>query len=70
MDRGDGAIIPAFFFAPTLTLLHTAYGIGTDAPGSLRAPQAALFASLTDGFFGDGQLPWNMIGIGAASVSR
>jgi putative OPT family oligopeptide transporter len=61
-----GAVIPAFFFAPTLTLLHTAYGIGTEAPGSLRAPQAALFASLTNGFFGDGSLPWNMIGIGAA----
>lgn len=60
-----GAIIPAFFFAPTLTLLHATYGIGTDAPGSLRAPQAALFASLTEGFFGDGALPWNMIGIGA-----
>ncbi|MEZ5331550.1 MAG: oligopeptide transporter, OPT family [Thermoanaerobaculia bacterium] len=59
------AIIPAFFFAPILTLLHHAYGIGTDAPGSLRAPQAALFASLTQGFFGDGHLPWDMIGIGA-----
>lgn len=60
------AIVPAFFFAPILTLLHTGYGIGTGEPGSLRAPQAALFASLTEGFFGDGELPWNMIGIGAA----
>ena len=60
-----GAIIPAFFFAPTLSLLHQTYGIGTGAPGSLRAPQAALFVSLTEGFFGDGSLPWNMIGIGA-----
>ncbi len=60
------AIIPAFFFAPTLTLLHTAYGIGTGEPGSLRAPQAALFASLTEGFFGDGALPWDMITIGGA----
>lgn len=61
-----GAVIPAFCFAPILTLLHHAYGIGTGAEGSLNAPQAALFASLTEGFFGDGELPWNMIGIGAA----
>lgn len=59
-----GAIVPAFFFAPILSLLHGAYGIGTGEPGSLRAPQAALFASLTQGFFGGGGLPWNMIYIG------
>jgi putative OPT family oligopeptide transporter len=59
-------VVPAFFFAPILTLLHHAYGIGTGEPGSLRAPQAALFASLTSGFFGDGTLPWPMIGLGAA----
>lgn len=58
-------VVPAFFFAPILTLLHHAYGIGTGDPGSLRAPQAALFASLTSGFFGDGELPWTMIAIGA-----
>lgn len=60
------AIIPAFFFAPTLTLLHNAYGIGTDDPEALAAPQAALFASLTDGFFGSGELPWTMVLIGCA----
>ncbi|MCK4413456.1 MAG: oligopeptide transporter, OPT family [Candidatus Eisenbacteria sp.] len=60
------AVIPAFCFAPILTLLHQAYGIGTGEPGSLRAPQAALFASLTEGFFGDGDLPWNLVFIGAA----
>jgi putative OPT family oligopeptide transporter len=60
------AIIPAFFFAPVLSLLHHAYGIGTGAPGALRAPQAALFASLTDGFFGETALPWAMIQIGVA----
>ncbi|MEM8963282.1 MAG: oligopeptide transporter, OPT family [Acidobacteriota bacterium] len=60
------AVIAAFFFAPILTLLHKGVGIGTGEPGSLLAPQAALFASLTDGFFGDGGLPWNMIGIGCA----
>jgi putative OPT family oligopeptide transporter len=59
-----GAIIPAFFFAPILSLLHKAYGIGSD---SLAAPQATLFASLTSSFFGEGAgLPWNMIGIGGA----
>lgn len=59
-------VVPAFFFAPILTLLHHAYGIGTGEPGSLRAPQAALFASLTSGFFGNGTLPWPMIGFGVA----
>lgn len=53
-------VITAFSFAPILTLLHNAYGIGE----GLRAPQAALFASLTQGFFGDGQLPWNLILLG------
>lgn len=53
-------VITAFCFAPILTLLHHAYVIGE----GLRAPQAALFASLTEGFFGDAQLPWNLIGIG------
>ena len=33
---------------------------------SARAPQAALFASFTQGFFGDGDLPQNMLVIGAA----
>jgi putative OPT family oligopeptide transporter len=61
-----GAIIPAFCFAPILALLHSAYGIGTGEPGSLRAPQAALFASLAEGFFGDGRLPWTLIAIGIA----
>ena len=60
------AVVPAFVFAPILALLHGAYGIGTGAPGSLRAPQAALFANLAEGFFGDGALPWNMIAIGIA----
>lgn len=55
-----GVIIPAFVFAPVLTLLHASYGIGD----GLRAPQASMFASLAEGFFGDGGLPWNMIRIG------
>ncbi|MFC1573190.1 OPT family oligopeptide transporter [Candidatus Eisenbacteria bacterium] len=58
-------VVSACAFAPILFLLHGAYGIGTGEPGSLRAPQAALFASLTEGFFGDGVLPWNLILYGA-----
>jgi len=53
-------VVTAFCFAPILTLLHNAYVIGE----GLRAPQAALFASLTQGFFGDTELPWNLIMIG------
>jgi putative OPT family oligopeptide transporter len=56
-----GVLIPAFIFAPILGLLHNQYGIGDQ----LRAPQAALFASLTEGFFGDGDLPLDMVGVGA-----
>ncbi|MEE2775424.1 MAG: oligopeptide transporter, OPT family [Acidobacteriota bacterium] len=65
-------LVPAAFFAPILSLLHSSYGIGTGEPGSLAAPQAGLFASLADGFFGEGTLPWNMIligiGVGAALI--
>ena len=59
-----GAVAPVFFFAPILILLHNAYGIGTDAPGSLKAPQATLFASLSQAIFGDQALPWAMLFIG------
>ncbi len=60
-----GVIVPAFAIAPILTLLHNAYGIGTDAPGALRAPQATLFASIAEAMFGSTDLPWNMVWIGA-----
>lgn len=56
-----GVLVSVFFFAPILTLLHHAYGIGTSAPGSLKAPQAALFASLVKAIFGDEKMPWKMI---------
>ena len=56
-----GIIIPSFVIAPTLTLLHNAYGIGD----KLKAPQATLFASLTKAIFGDGTLPQDKIIIGA-----
>jgi putative OPT family oligopeptide transporter len=56
-----GVVIPAFVIAPVLTLLHSAYGIGT----GLKAPQATLFASITKGMFGEGDLPVNMVVYGA-----
>ncbi|MFC1852492.1 OPT family oligopeptide transporter [candidate division CSSED10-310 bacterium] len=59
-----GAVVASLFFAPILALLHNAYGIGTNAPGSLKAPQAALFASLAESIFGEKEMPWIMIGIG------
>ena len=57
-----GVIIPAFVIAPVLSVLHSAYGIGT----GLKAPQATLFASITNALFGDGSLPYRMVIIGAA----
>jgi putative OPT family oligopeptide transporter len=59
-----GVAIASLVMAPILQLLHdnTPGGIGGR---ELAAPQAGLFASLVQGFFGDGQLPWNMVGIGA-----
>jgi putative OPT family oligopeptide transporter len=59
-----GVAAAALVMAPVLQLLHanTPGGIGGK---ELAAPQASLFASLARGFFGDGQLPWNMVAIGA-----
>jgi len=59
-----GVFVAAFVMAPILTLLHenTTGGIGGK---ELSAPQAGLFASLAEGFSGEGELPWNLIGIGA-----
>jgi len=63
-----GGVSSAFIMAPVLSLLAQAYGIGvpTEAhPNPLLAPQANLMASVANGIFG-GELPWTMIGIGAA----
>jgi len=57
-----GMLMPACVIAPVLTLLHSSYGIGGDG---LKAPQATLFASLTQALFGDGVLPYRMVAIGA-----
>ena len=58
-----GVAVAAFIMAPVMQLLHdyTPGGIGGK---ELAAPQAQLFASLARGFFGDGQLPWNLVGVG------
>jgi putative OPT family oligopeptide transporter len=64
---GIGAVSSALVMAPVLNLLAQAYGIGvpTEAhPNPLLAPQATLMASVSKGLFG-GQLPWDMIAIGA-----
>lgn len=63
-----GGVSSALVMAPVLNLLASAYGIGvpTEAhPNPLLAPQANLMASVARGIFG-GELPWTMIGLGAA----
>ena len=57
---GAGCLV----MAPVLQVLHeqTPGGIGGK---ELSAPQASLFANLARGFFGDHELPWDMVGIGA-----
>ena len=67
-----GVVTVSFVMAPVLTLLHNGYGIATDAHlapelqgRALEAPQAGLFASLMQGFFGESELPWDLIGAGA-----
>lgn len=52
-----GVIIPALVMAPVLSLLHHAYRIGV----GLKAPQATLFAEITQGMFGEGKLPMDMV---------
>ncbi len=63
-----GVMIPTLLIAPVLTLLHEAYGIGTGGEHALRAPQATLFASIAKALFGDGEMPWMMVGIGVATA--
>lgn len=63
-----GAASCALVMAPVLNLLAKAYGIGVptaDHPNPLLAPQATLMASVAKGLFG-GELPWDLIWIGAA----
>jgi len=60
-----GIALPTMLIAPVLTVLHHAYGIGTGGEQSLRAPQATLFANIAQALFGQGEMPWNMVLIGA-----
>lgn len=59
-----GVATASLVMAPILQLLHNNSDGGIGGR-ELPAPQAGLFASLADGFFGDGQLPWNLVAIGA-----
>ncbi|HLG20082.1 MAG TPA: oligopeptide transporter, OPT family [Bdellovibrionota bacterium] len=64
-----GVIVAALVMAPVLIAIHEgSLNAGTGGIGGreLSAPQAALFAALARGFFGDGTLPWNMVAIGMA----
>ncbi len=69
-----GVITSSFVMWFALNLLHKGQGIGTDvhlsqslrdATDPLEAPQAQLFANLMQGFFGDRELPWDLIACGA-----
>jgi putative OPT family oligopeptide transporter len=64
-----GALVPAIIIAPTMQLLHKAYGIGVPARegvAALKAPQGVMFEKLVGGIFGaDKDLPWNLVGWGA-----
>ena len=55
-----GVAVASVIIAPVLSLLHSAYGIGT----GLKAPQATLFASITRGIFGGGDIPFGMVLVG------
>ena len=63
-----GVIAGALVIAPVLSYLLEAYGMGPvteETPDALAAPQAALMQSVASGIFG-GNLPWDMVSIGAA----
>ncbi|HIE98181.1 MAG TPA: oligopeptide transporter, OPT family [Fuerstia sp.] len=62
-----GVVTAAFVMAPVMTILHEGSllsGTGGIGGKDLPAPQAGLFASLAEGFFGDATLPKDMVLIG------
>jgi len=62
-----GVLAGAVVIAPVLSYLLEAYGMGPvteETPNALAAPQAALMQSVATGIFG-GNLPWDMVSIGA-----
>jgi len=64
-----GVVAGALIIPPVLDLLNKAYGFagmpGADPKTALAAPQAALISALAKGVI-QGDLNWNLIGIGAA----
>jgi putative OPT family oligopeptide transporter len=64
-----GVLLPAFIIAPTMTLLHKAYGIvepAREGVQALKAPQGVMFEKLVGGIFGSGeQIPWDLVSYGA-----
>lgn len=64
-----GVMIPAFIIAPTMQLLHKAYGIvepAREGVQALKAPQGVMFEKLVGGIFGAGEaIPWDIVGWGA-----
>ncbi len=64
-----GVLAAAFIMAPVMTVLHQGSlndGTGGIGGRDLPAPQANLFASLAEGFFGDNELPKDMVCWGIA----
>lgn len=63
-----GVLVPAVIIAPILTVLHSSYGIGMRVRPDvepLLAPQANLFASITQATFNpEESMPWIMIVVG------
>ena len=57
-----GVIFGAVVIPPILSLLNKAYGFGA-GPHALPAPQATLISALAKGVI-QGQIQWNLIGIG------
>lgn len=61
-----GVFVGALCLGPVLQLLLDAYGFGAQSaeyPDALRAPQATLMASVSQGVFG-GRLPWGFFSAG------
>lgn len=60
-----GVVVASLVMWPVLLLLHESHAASGGIGGrELSAPQASLFASLAQGFFGDRELPWDMLAIG------
>jgi putative OPT family oligopeptide transporter len=64
-----GVLAAAFIMAPVMTVLHQGSlndGTGGIGGRDLPAPQANMFASLAQGFFGENELPKDMVYWGIA----